>query len=94
MKRVFLVFVSIALTVLFVFPSAAQQYISLGVPTSLKLIEGYEGHRAAQLAVDEINAKGGVKVGQEKDSLKLRPWISGMASQVFRPQKHCSESKN
>jgi ABC-type branched-subunit amino acid transport system substrate-binding protein len=66
MKRVFFVFISIALTVLFALPSAAQQYITLGVPTSLKLIEGYEGHKAAQLAVEEINAKGGIKVGQRE----------------------------
>jgi len=71
MKRFFSIFVSIALTILFVLPSAAQQYITLGVPTSLKLIEGYEGHRAAQLAIEEINAKGGVKVGQEKRLLKI-----------------------
>ncbi len=57
----------------FLFTSVAQgqQYITLGVPTSLKLIEGYEGHRAAQLAVEEINAKGGVKVGNEKRLLKI-----------------------
>ena len=49
----------------------AQQYITLGVPTSLKLIEGYESQKAAQLAVEEINAKGGVKVGNEKRLLKM-----------------------
>jgi branched-chain amino acid transport system substrate-binding protein len=52
-------------------PVSAQQQIVLGVPTSLKLIEGYEGYRAAQLAVDEINAKGGVKVGNEKRLLRI-----------------------
>ncbi len=52
-------------------PASAQQYITLGVPTSLKLIEGYEGHKAAQLAIEEINAKGGVKVGNEKRLLKI-----------------------
>jgi branched-chain amino acid transport system substrate-binding protein len=71
MKRVLLFLTSLLITVVFAFPSAAQQYISLGVPTSLKLIEGYEAHKAAQLAVDEINAKGGVKVGQEKRLLKI-----------------------
>jgi branched-chain amino acid transport system substrate-binding protein len=71
MKRVFLLSVSLLLTVFFVLPSAAQQYLSLGVPTSLKLIEGYEAHKAAQLAVEEINAKGGVKIGQEKRLLKI-----------------------
>lgn len=71
MKRVLLFLTSFLITVVFAFPSVAQQYISLGVPTSLKLIEGYEAHKAAQLAVDEINAKGGVKVGQEKRLLKI-----------------------
>ncbi len=51
--------------------SSAQQYITLGVPTSLKLIEGYEGRNAAQLAVEEINARGGVKVGNEKRLLRI-----------------------
>jgi branched-chain amino acid transport system substrate-binding protein len=71
MKR--LVFYSLVLFTfsLFVSPSFAQQYITLGIPTSLKLIEGYEGNKAAQLAVEEINAKGGVKVGNQKMLLKL-----------------------
>ncbi len=56
---------------LVVSPVSAQQYITLGIPTSLKLIEGHEGQKAAQLAVDEINAKGGVSVGKEKRLLKL-----------------------
>lgn len=51
--------------------ASAQQYITLGVPTSLKLIEGYEGHKAAQLAAEEINARGGVKVGNEKRLLRI-----------------------
>jgi len=45
--------------------------ILLGVPTSLKLIEGAEGNKAAILAMEEINAKGGVKVGKEKRLLKI-----------------------
>jgi branched-chain amino acid transport system substrate-binding protein len=49
----------------------AADPILLGVPTSLKLIEGYESNRAAALAVEEINAKGGVTVGKEKRLLKL-----------------------
>ena len=44
----------------------AQQPIIIGIPTSLNLIEGKEGNLAARLAIEEINAKGGVKVGNEK----------------------------
>lgn len=49
----------------------AADPILLGVPTSLKLIEGYESNRAAILAVEEINAKGGVVVGKEKRLFKV-----------------------
>ncbi len=49
----------------------AADPILLGVPTSLKLLEGYESHRAVVLAVEEINAKGGVTVGNEKRLLKV-----------------------
>jgi branched-chain amino acid transport system substrate-binding protein len=51
--------------------ASAQQTITLGVPTSLKLIEGAEGNKAAILATEEINAKGGVQVGKEKMLLKI-----------------------
>ena len=68
MKR--LVFYSLVLFTfsLFVSPSfaQAQQYITLGVPSSLKLLEPYESNKCVQLAVEEINAKGGVTVGKEK----------------------------
>ena len=52
-------------------PAHAADAILLGVPTSLKLIEGYESNRAAILAVEEINAKGGVAVGKEKRLFKV-----------------------
>jgi len=57
----------------FVFSSflSAADPIILGVPTSLKLIEGYESHKAVVLAVEEINAKGGVTVGNEKRLFKV-----------------------
>ena len=41
--------------------ASAQQTITLGIPTSLNLIEGKEANLAARLAVEEINAKGGVR---------------------------------
>jgi branched-chain amino acid transport system substrate-binding protein len=49
---------------------SAADPIILGVPTSLKLIEGAEGNKAVLLAIEEINARGGVKVGKEKRLLK------------------------
>ncbi|RJR23199.1 MAG: amino acid ABC transporter substrate-binding protein [Desulfobacteraceae bacterium] len=41
----------------------AQEPIVLGVPTSLGFLEGKEGLFCVNMAVDEINAAGGVKVG-------------------------------
>lgn len=44
--------------------------IVLGVPTALGSIEGRDGWMAIQMAVEEINAKGGVQVGATKHLLK------------------------
>jgi branched-chain amino acid transport system substrate-binding protein len=44
--------------------------IVIGVPTALGSIEGRDGWMAIQMAVDEINAKGGVQVGSTKHLLK------------------------
>jgi len=41
----------------------AAEKIVIGVVTSLTSLEGKESFRAAKLAIGEINAKGGVKVG-------------------------------
>jgi branched-chain amino acid transport system substrate-binding protein len=71
MKSFAVLAAAVLLLVGFTYTASAQQQIVLGVPTSLKLIEGYEAHRAAQLAVEEINAKGGVKVGDQKRLLKI-----------------------
>jgi branched-chain amino acid transport system substrate-binding protein len=45
--------------------------IVLGVATSLGFLEGDEGLKAATLAVEEINAKGGVEVGGVKRKIQL-----------------------
>lgn len=45
--------------------------IVIGVPTSLGFLEGREGMRSAQMAVEEINSKGGVAVGPTKMLLKM-----------------------
>lgn len=49
----------------------AAESIVIGVPTSLATLEGKESHKAVQLAVSEINAKGGVMVGGEKRPFKV-----------------------
>ncbi|MBI5251717.1 MAG: ABC transporter substrate-binding protein, partial [Desulfomonile tiedjei] len=49
----------------------AQDPILIGVPTSLTALEGKESLMAVQMAVDEINAKGGVKVGASSRPIKL-----------------------
>ncbi|MEW5908720.1 MAG: ABC transporter substrate-binding protein [Thermodesulfobacteriota bacterium] len=51
--------------------SQAADPIVIGVPTSLGFLEGTEAHKAVEMAVGEINAKGGVKVGTEKRMLKI-----------------------
>lgn len=44
--------------------------IVLGVPTALGSIEGRDGWMAVQMAVEEINAKGGVQVGASKHPVR------------------------
>jgi branched-chain amino acid transport system substrate-binding protein len=49
----------------------AAEPVVIGVPTSLGFLEGKESHKAVQLAVSEINAKGGVNVGGTKRPFKV-----------------------
>ncbi len=52
-------------------PAGAAKPIVIGVPTSLYTPFGRDGLKAVKLAVEELNAKGGVKVGSEKRPLKV-----------------------
>ncbi|MBI5584994.1 MAG: ABC transporter substrate-binding protein [Deltaproteobacteria bacterium] len=52
-------------------PAPAADPIVIGVPTSLGFLEGAEGLNAVNLAVEEINAKGGVTIKGEKHPLKV-----------------------
>lgn len=52
-------------------PTHAADAIVLGVPTSVGFLEGGESLKAAQLAAEEINARGGVAVGGEKRMLQI-----------------------
>jgi branched-chain amino acid transport system substrate-binding protein len=51
----------------------AAEPIVVGVPTSLGYPEGMEAHKAVELAVSEINQKGGLKVGEGKRKLEVAP---------------------
>jgi branched-chain amino acid transport system substrate-binding protein len=48
------------------FPAAAAEPIVIAVPTSLGFLEGKESHKVVQMAVSEINSRGGVTVGGVK----------------------------
>jgi branched-chain amino acid transport system substrate-binding protein len=52
-------------------PAQAAEPIVIGVPTSLGFLEGKESHKVVQMAVSEINAKGGVTVGGQKRILEV-----------------------
>ena len=49
----------------------AADPIVIGVPTSLGFLEGKESIKAVEMAVEEINAAGGVSVGMTKRNLKV-----------------------
>ena len=76
-KIVFLTFAFFALAILFAFPDPARSQLKpgepiiIGAPTFLGSIEGSESVRAATLAVEEINAKGGVSIKGVKHPLKI-----------------------
>jgi branched-chain amino acid transport system substrate-binding protein len=73
MKRILIV-VAVALSVsltLPVTPAVAADPIVVGVATALTTLEGRESLNAVKMAVEEINAKGGVKVGDVKRMLKI-----------------------
>ena len=60
-------------------PAGAEEpaEIILGAPTSLNSIEGAESVQAARLAVDQINAAGGVPVAGKRHRLRLEPFDLG-----------------
>src|SRR4030066_1300348 len=74
-KGVFFSFLFLALLISFPLISHAQlkpgEPIVLGVPTALGAIEGRDGLLAVNMARDEINAKGGVLVGNTKHKIEV-----------------------
>jgi branched-chain amino acid transport system substrate-binding protein len=49
----------------------AAEPIVFGVPTALGSIEGRDGWMAIQMAAEEINAQGGIQVGNQKHPLEV-----------------------
>jgi branched-chain amino acid transport system substrate-binding protein len=71
MKRLALiVLVLLAMGLCFAAAAAAEDIV-VGVPTSLGFLEGKESINAVNLAVEEINAAGGVKVGGKAMNFKV-----------------------
>lgn len=53
-------------------PGSLASEIVVGVATSLQLLEGRESLRAVELAVEEINQKGGIRLGQEHLPIRIK----------------------
>lgn len=65
--RYFSVLLSILVVFLFsVSAVCAEKPITIGCPLSTAFLYGWDAERGVKLAVEEINAQGGVKVGDEK----------------------------
>lgn len=60
-----------ALSLLLAPPASAAKPIVLGCPLSTAFLYGWAAERGFTLAVEEINAAGGVQVGAEKQLLKM-----------------------
>lgn len=52
-------------------PALGADPIVIGIPTSLTHLDARDSVKAVELAVEEINAKGGVKVGQAKRPIQI-----------------------
>ncbi len=73
-KKILVIGLLLVVSVIWVAPDVpvlAAEPIVIGVPTSLGFLEGKESHKAVQLAVGEINRKGGVSVGGVKRPFKI-----------------------
>jgi branched-chain amino acid transport system substrate-binding protein len=66
-----LIWIALAAVLLAAGQLRAAEPIIIGVPTSLGFLEGKESQKVVQMAVSEINAKGGVTVGGQKRLLEV-----------------------
>ncbi len=67
----FFVLVLLSLPILGHQANAAEKPIVIGAPLATAFLYGWDAERAIKLAVEEINAKGGVQVGKEKRPFKV-----------------------
>jgi branched-chain amino acid transport system substrate-binding protein len=70
-RRLAVVGLFLALSLVFSLVAFAAEPIVIGVPTSTGFVEGKEGLAVVEMAVAEINAKGGVKIGSEQRLFKV-----------------------
>jgi branched-chain amino acid transport system substrate-binding protein len=82
-RRIGVVSLFLVLGFVFSFSAYAAEPIVIGVPTSTGFVEGKECLAVVEMAVADINAKGGVKVGSEKrlfkvDSIDIRDAAPGV----------------
>jgi branched-chain amino acid transport system substrate-binding protein len=70
-KKGFFVIAVIFFFAVFSFTTAFAQEIKIGVIGPMKFVQGIGHWNGAQMAADEINAKGGVKVGNKMMKIKL-----------------------
>jgi branched-chain amino acid transport system substrate-binding protein len=74
MKKMYLLGLILAVACMGFIPvqtTQAAEPVVIGVPTSTGFLEGKEALKAVNLAVEEINASGGVTVGNEKRPFKV-----------------------
>lgn len=65
------VFLGICLALFLSAAALAAEPIRIGAPLATAFLYGWDAERGIKLAVEEINAEGGVKVGQEKRLLEV-----------------------
>ena len=73
-QKYLLVLISLV-SVLHVAGTQAAEEIILGAATSLTFLEGRESFNAVKLAVDEINARGGVRIGGKRLQIRILPRV-------------------
>ena len=69
--RILTVFLMTVLLLLSGSFALAEKPITIGAPLSTSFVYGWDAERAITLAVEEINAAGGVNVGGEKRPFKV-----------------------
>ena len=67
--------------------AAAEKPIVIGAPLATAFLYGWDAERGIKLAVEEINAAGGVNVGGKRDPSRPRSSTRGTWRPVYRSVK-------